>query len=119
MDNWHKSGLGYASFKWYNSETMAYLRQLPEDVMIYTNEPAAVYLYTGRGNYVLPDRLDSATAQVRAGFEEGIERMQKDINNGNAVLAIFDGGEVSAGTRLCSAKDYIWPINQRAIQSIP
>jgi hypothetical protein len=96
MDNWHKSGLGYASFKWYDSQTMAYLRELPENVMIYTNEPAAVYLYTGRGNYVLPDRFDSATAQVRAGFEEGIERMQKDINGGNAVLAIFDGGEVSA-----------------------
>jgi hypothetical protein len=95
MDNWHKSGLGYASFKWYDSETMAFLRELPEDVMIYTNEPAAVYLYTGRGNYVLPDRFDSATAQVRPGFEEGIERMQKDINNGNAVLALFDGGEVS------------------------
>jgi 4-amino-4-deoxy-L-arabinose transferase-like glycosyltransferase len=95
MDNWHKSGLGYASFKWYDSDAMAFLRELPEDVMIYTNEPAAVYLYTGRGNYVLPDRFDSATAQVRAGFEEGIERMQQDINNGGAVLAIFDGGEVS------------------------
>jgi hypothetical protein len=95
MDNWHKSGLGYASFKWYDSEAMAYLRELPEDVMIYTNEPAVVYLYTGRGNYVLPDRFDSATAQVRSGFQEGIELMQQDINNGGAVLAIFDGGEVS------------------------
>src|SRR5688572_30602084 len=95
MDSWHKSGLGYASFKWYDSETMAFLRELPEDVRIYTNEPAAVYLYTGRGNYVLPDRFDSATAQIRAGFKEGIVNMQRDINNGNAVLAIFDGGEVS------------------------
>jgi 4-amino-4-deoxy-L-arabinose transferase-like glycosyltransferase len=95
MDNWHKSGLGYASFKWYDSKAMAFLRELPADVKIYTNEPAAVYLYTGRGNYVLPDRFDSALAQVRAGFEEGIERMQQDINNGRAVLAIFDGGEVS------------------------
>jgi 4-amino-4-deoxy-L-arabinose transferase-like glycosyltransferase len=95
MNNWHKSGLGYASFKWYDSKAMAFLRELPDDVKIYTNEPTAVYLYTGRGNYVLPDRFDSATAQVRAGFMEGIERMQMDINSGNAVLAIFDGGEVS------------------------
>lgn len=96
MDNWHKSGLGYASFKWYDSKAMAFLRELPAEVRIYTNEPAAVYLYTGRGNYVLPDRFDSATAQVRSGFEEGIGLMQQDINNGGAVLAIFDGGEVSA-----------------------
>jgi 4-amino-4-deoxy-L-arabinose transferase-like glycosyltransferase len=95
INNWHRSGLGYASFKWYDSKAMAFLRQLPDHVKIYTNEPAAVYLYTGRGNYVLPDRYDSATAQTRPGFMEGIERMQQDINNGDAVLAIFDGGEVS------------------------
>jgi 4-amino-4-deoxy-L-arabinose transferase-like glycosyltransferase len=108
MNSWYKSGLGYASFKWYDSKAMAYLRELPHNVMIYTNEPAAVYLYTGRGNYVLPDRFDSATAQVRAGFEEGIVRMQSDINNGNAVLAIFDGGEVSAAdTALLSEGLYL------------
>ncbi len=63
-----RGGLGYASFQWYDSKTMAYLRELPPDVHIYTDEPGAVYLYTGRGNYVLPDRYDSATALPRAGF---------------------------------------------------
>jgi hypothetical protein len=72
---------------------MAVLSDLPRDVMIYTNEPAAVYLYTGRGNYVLPDRFDSATAQPRPGFEDGVARMQEEINEGRAVLALFDGGE--------------------------
>lgn len=95
MNTWYKTELGYASFKWYDSKAIAFLKALPEDVMIYTNEPAVVYLYTGRGNYVLPDRFDSATAQARAGFYEGIERMQQDINSRRAVLAIFDGGEVS------------------------
>ena len=88
-----KGGLGYASFQWYDSKAMDYLSELPEDVMIYTNEPGAVYLYTGRGSYVLPDRFDSATAQVRAGFEEGVTQMQSEINAGKAVLALFDGGD--------------------------
>ena len=88
-----KGGLGYASFQWYDSEAMAYLRDLPEDVMIYTNEPGAVYLYTGRGTYVLPDRFDTATAQMRAGFEEGVVKMQSEIHEGVAVLALFDGGD--------------------------
>jgi len=88
-----KGGIGYASFQWYDSEAMAYLRELPDDVMIYTNEPGAVYLYTGRGAYVLPDRFDSATAQVRSGFEEGVAAMQDGINSGRAVLALFDGGD--------------------------
>jgi len=90
---WSKSGLGYASFQWYDSQAMAYLRNLPRDIKIYTNEPAAVYLYVGRGAVVLPDRYDSATTLVRAGFEEGVTTMQEEINTGQAVLALFDHGD--------------------------
>ena len=93
VNSWAKSGLGYASFQWYDSKAMAFLRELPDDVMIYTNEPGAVYLYTGRGSYVLPDRFDSATALVRTNFEEGLVSMQTNINSGQAVLALFDHGD--------------------------
>ena len=90
---WAKSELGYASFQWYDSQAMDYLSGLPDDTMIYTNEPGAVYLYTGRGCYVLPDRLDSATRFEHTNFEEGVTLMQADINHGTAVLAIFDHGD--------------------------
>ena len=93
VNNLSKGGLGYASFQWYDSEAMAYLDGLSDDVKIYTNEPGAVYLYTGRGTYVLPDRFDASTAQVRTGFEEGVRKMQSEINAGKAVLALFDGGD--------------------------
>lgn len=100
VERWSQGGLGYASFQWYDSLAMDYLRELPGDVRIFTNEPAAVYLYTGRGNYVLPDRFDSATAQARrSGFEEGVERMQAEINAGRAVLALFDIKDLSADTK--------------------
>ncbi len=96
VNDWAKHGLGYASFQWYDSKAMAFLRELPPDVMIFTNEPGAVYLYTGRGAYVLPDRFDSATAEVRANFNKGVTVMQKNINSGKAVLALFDGGDNAA-----------------------
>jgi len=89
-----RGGLGYASFQWYDSKAMAYLRDLPPDTHIYTDEPGAVYLYTGRGNYVLPDRYDSATALPREGFDENFKHMRDEILEGKAVLAIFQGGEV-------------------------
>ncbi len=106
--HWSQGGLGYASFQWYDSQAMAYLRSLPDDVSIYTNEPAAVYLYTGRGARVLPSRYDSATARVRTGFEASVAAMQADILEGRAVLAFFDEGEnlaadkdlLTAGLRL-------------------
>ena len=91
--HWSQGGIGYASFQWYDSEAMAYLRDLPGDVGIYTNEPAAVYLYVGRGAKVLPDSYDTATAQARAGFEESVQQMHAEINAGNAVLALFDNGD--------------------------
>ena len=93
VNTWASSELGYASFQWYDSKAMAFLRELPEDVMIYTNEPGAVYLYTGRGCYVLPNRFDSATALARTNFEEGVVAMQADINHGKAVLALFSHGD--------------------------
>jgi 4-amino-4-deoxy-L-arabinose transferase-like glycosyltransferase len=89
---WSKGGLGYASFQWSDSQAMAYLRELPADIKIYTNEPAAVYLYTGRGAYVLPDRYDTATAQERPGFEEGVQDLHEQIDQGLAVMVLFDGG---------------------------
>jgi 4-amino-4-deoxy-L-arabinose transferase-like glycosyltransferase len=89
-----RGGLGYASFQWYDSKAMAYLRELPPDIHIYTDEPGAVHLYTGRGNFVLPDRYDSATALPREGFEENLRQMRNEILAGQAVLALFKGGEV-------------------------
>ncbi|MFZ5904355.1 MAG: phospholipid carrier-dependent glycosyltransferase [Chloroflexota bacterium] len=89
-----RGGTGYASFQWYDSEVMAAIRQLPADVDIYTNEPGAVYLYSGRGAHVLPNDYDPVTAQVRPGYAEGVARLQKEILEGRAVLAVFDGNVV-------------------------
>jgi 4-amino-4-deoxy-L-arabinose transferase-like glycosyltransferase len=86
-----KGGQGYASFQWYDSKTMAFLRTLPPQELIYTNQPTAVYLYTGRGAYVLPDRFDPVTAEQRPGFDRGVQEMQAQIKAGRAVLALFSG----------------------------
>jgi MFS family permease len=88
-----RGGLGYASFQWYDSKAMAYLRDLPPDIHIYTDEPGAVYLYTRRGNYVLPDRVDSTTTLPRQGFDDSLKKMRNEILAGRAVLALFQGGE--------------------------
>ena len=75
---------------------MAFLRGLTPGVMIYTNQPTAVYLYTGRGAYVLPDRFDPVTTEKRPGFDQGVTQMQDQIKAGQAVLALFSGGGPSA-----------------------
>jgi hypothetical protein len=88
----HKGGQGYASFKWYDSEAMDFLSQLPEGTRIYTNQPGPVYLYTDRPSYVLPDLVDAVTGLPREGYEEGVKALHQDVLSGNAVLALFKFG---------------------------
>lgn len=88
-----KGGQGYASFQWFDSQAMKFLQTLPDDVKIYSNEVPAVYLYTNRPSYVLPDLIDPVTGQERGGFEEGVSNLQADVLSGEAVLALFDVGK--------------------------
>ena len=96
MSELARGGQGYASFQWYDSKSMAFLRTLPPSMHIYTNEPGAVYFYTRRGAYVLPDHFDPVTAEVRTGFTQGVSQMQAEIKAGRAVLALFSSANISA-----------------------
>jgi hypothetical protein len=91
----HKGGQGYASFQWYDSQAMRFLSALPKNVRIYTNQPGPVYLYAKRPSYVLPDHIDPVTDLPRAGYEQGVKSLQKDVLSGNAVLALFKFGSES------------------------
>jgi hypothetical protein len=88
----HKGGQGYASFKWYDSEAMDFLSQLPAGTRIYTNQPGPVYLYTDRPSYVLPDLVDAVTGLPRERYEEGVQALHEDVLSGDAVLALFKFG---------------------------
>ncbi len=90
-----KGGQGYASFVWFDSEAMAFLRSLPEGTGIYSNQPGPVYLYTDRAGYVLPDLIDPVTGLPREGYEEGIAALRQNVLSGNAVLALFKFGSES------------------------
>ena len=85
-----KGGQGYASFQWFDSEAMKFMQNLPAETRIYSNETAAVYLYTDHPGYVLPDLIDPVTGLPRGRFDEGTTALQDDVLSGNAVLALFD-----------------------------
>ncbi|MBE0670751.1 MAG: phospholipid carrier-dependent glycosyltransferase [Anaerolineales bacterium] len=90
-----KGGQGYASFVWFDSEAMAFLRNLPEGTRIYSNQAGPVYLYTGRSGYVLPDLVDPVTGLPREGYEDGVASLKQDVLSGSAVLALFKFGSES------------------------
>ncbi len=100
VEKLHKGGQGYASFVWYDSEAMAYLRGLPEGVQIYTNQPGPVYLYADRPSYVLPDLVDPVTDLPREGYAAGVTALRDDVSSGDAVLALFKFGAESEDVQM-------------------
>lgn len=90
-----KGGQGYASFQWFDSEAMAFLRELPAGARIYSNQVGPVYLYTARPGYVLPSLVDPVTRLPRGNYEEGAAALQSDVLSGDAVLALFKFGSES------------------------
>ena len=87
-----KGGQGYASFRWFDSEAMDFLSELPDGTRIYSNQVGPVYLYTGRPGYVLPDLVDPVTGLPREGYTEGVAALQADVLSGEAALALFKFG---------------------------
>jgi len=107
-----KGGQGFASFVWYDSKAMAYLRTIPRAVIIYTNETGAVYLYTGRPTYSLPNGFDPVTAQPRPGYEQGVALIHQQILDKQAVLAIFAGGEQSSSPNAAFLIQGLYPASK-------
>ncbi len=84
--NLSRSGYKFASSNWYAAESIEYLRALPEETIVYSNEAGVVYLYTGRPAEVLPET------------QKGLRKMRKQVRNGKAVIALFRVNDVSEET---------------------
>lgn len=92
-------GLGYGSWKWRDANVMTKLKGLPEETIIYTNSPPAVYFVTGRASRVIPTNINPVSGQERDNYAQQMEEMRADLLTGRAVLALFntDGMENSLG----------------------
>jgi len=77
VQDFRKGGDAFAGERWYASEAILAIEQLPQDVLILTNEPGVVYLYTGRPSGVLPKT------------ESGIAEIKEPVLNGEAVIVLF------------------------------
>ena len=77
VQNLRKGGEAFAGERWWNSEAIAALEQIPSDVLILSNEPGVVYLYTGRPSGVLPKK------------EPGITEIKQPVLDGQIVIVLF------------------------------
>jgi hypothetical protein len=77
IQNFREGGDAFAGERWSASEAIAALEQIPSDVLILSNEPGVVYLYTGRASGVLPKT------------EPGISNIKQPVLDGEIVIVLF------------------------------
>ncbi len=86
VQDFRKGGEAFAGEKWFDSDAIAALQQLPPDVLILSNEPGVVYLYTGRPSGVLPKA------------EPGISDIKQPVLDGDVVIVLFRVNKVDPDT---------------------
>jgi hypothetical protein len=77
VQDFRRGGDAFAGERWFDSKAIAALEQIPPDVLILTNEPGVVYLYTGRPSGVLPKT------------EPGIAPIKQAVLEGKIVIVLF------------------------------
>jgi hypothetical protein len=86
VEEFRKGGDVFAGERWSESEAIAALEQIPPDVLIISNEPGVVYLYTGRPSGVLPKT------------EFGISQIKQPVLDGQVVIVLFRVNKVDDKT---------------------
>jgi hypothetical protein len=82
------NGLGLSSPQWHSSETMAYLRSLPE-VPIFTNDIPAVYFHSDRMAHFIPTQQNFAKGREREDYQKDLVSMRARLKEGYGVLVLF------------------------------
>jgi len=86
-------GRWYSNSSWIQSETISELEKIQETQdFIYTNEPAAVYLFTGRSSEMLPVKYNMRTDRVNSDYQNDLDAILKEIKEKNGLLVFFDRG---------------------------
>lgn len=87
-----ESGYGWGWSGWKDSPAMKRIAAFPEDIQIYSNQPEAVSLWAGRGAFALMDPIDPSSEMKREGYDETLQEIRRQVQDGESVLVFFGIG---------------------------
>jgi hypothetical protein len=85
----HQQGIGFSAVAWQQSPVMAEVRDLPADILVYTNSPETVYFNGNHRSLRLPRSFETVTWQANPDFETEIAAVQKQLATEQAVVVFF------------------------------
>ena len=82
-------GQGYASRAWKDSPTIAGIKTLPAETIIYSNGHDAIYYLTGRRARFIPEKVIHGTGRPNAMYDPEMAWMKTDLLRRQGVLVYF------------------------------
>lgn len=86
----YMEGLGFSTRAWSRSPLLAETNGLPDGLLIYTNVPEPITLYTHLPAFPLPKKFESANQRENLRFAADMEQVHTRVAAGEAVVVYFD-----------------------------
>src|SRR5260221_3451848 len=80
---------GYAAPKWQLTALFDRIREIPNDVAIYTDDSKVIYFFAGRPVNDLPRKINRVTSQPNLNYATERSEMRTKLSNGQAALIDF------------------------------
>jgi 4-amino-4-deoxy-L-arabinose transferase-like glycosyltransferase len=84
-----KEGQGYISKTWEDSQLIALVDTLPEGTTIYSNEPYAIYIITGRPASSIPSRIDARALRDNDQYLSELAAMREQLLRNSGYVIYF------------------------------
>ncbi len=86
-------GLGYRYDRWRESPTIELVRQLDDDVPVFTNAVHVLHLYTGRLTTEVPSRYFYRSGKPNEHIDKQLEQIAEQMAGADGVIVYFDRGK--------------------------
>jgi 4-amino-4-deoxy-L-arabinose transferase-like glycosyltransferase len=86
--NIRANGVGFQTAEWRDDQIMRYVRDLPGDTVLYTDNAALIYYATSRSAYFLPRKFDIVTTLANNEFENQMKSVA-ELGTKRPVVVIF------------------------------
>ena len=86
-------GLGYRADRWRESPTIELVRQLDDDVPVFSNALHVLHLYTGRLTTEVPSRYFYRSGKPNEHIAKQLEQIAEQMRSADGVIVYFDRGK--------------------------